>query len=376
VSPAFWPLLEQLTTDAKRRLAEANPEQVRKALTRRLTPADAPLLVSEAAGQFIEVMAHLARRLTILRFGRVITLYAPLYLSNYCQNQCLYCGFSARRPIERIALGLEQVEQEADIILSQGIRHLLLVTGEAPEKYGLDRIVEAARRLRPRVASLSVEIFPCSLTDYRRLVSAGVDGLVLYQETYQPQVYARLHPAGPKSDFAARLAAIEAGGEAGMRSLGVGALLGLAPPRLDACLLIQHAAWLERRFPRSRLAISFPRLRPVPGGIEAEHPVDDKLLVQFILAARLLLPDAEIVVSTREPAALRDRLLGLGVTRISAGSRTSPGGYSGKAMDDHAGQFFTEDRRSVSEVIQAVRAAGLDVALKDFDAAFCGEKST
>jgi len=210
-----------------------------------------------------------------------------------------------------------------------------------------------------------VEIPACDVVGYRRLAAAGVDGLVLYQETYLREVYVGLHPAGPKRHFDRRLEAVEAGGAAGLRSLGIGALLGLAPFRLDAVYLALHAQHLTRRFPGARVALSFPRLRPVSGGLTPASPVADADLAQLIVAHRLLFPDAEIVLSTREPATLRDRLLPLGVTRISAGSRTVPGGY--RCGGEAHGQFEPHDRRSVNEIARRLRALGLDVVTKDFD---------
>jgi 2-iminoacetate synthase len=356
-------------------LERVTPQQVQRALERPgvlRAERHAVVLLSPAARELLEPMARRARSLTLQRFGRTITLYAPLYLSSHCVNHCRYCGFAATRAVERRSLSVTQALEEARCLLDRGLRHLLLVCGEDPARYGVEQVAEVAAALRRAgAASVAVEIFPCDPAGYRRLAAAGVDGLVLYQETYQPGVYAELHPAGPKRDFARRLAAMEAGGAAGLRSLGIGALLGLAPHRVDGVYLLLHAAHLTRRFPGARLALSFPRLRPVPGGFApVEHRVSDAELVQLILAARLLLPDAELVLSTREPAALRDRLLPLGITRISAGSRTTVGGYARPGDDaQRQGQFPPEDRRSVAEVAEQVRAAGFDVVTKDFDAA-------
>jgi len=358
-------------TELAARLAAVEPGDVERLLrAERLGPNDASVIFSEAARALLEPLAQRARAVTRARFGRTINLYAPLYLSSHCVNGCTYCGFAAGRDLRRVRLSLTEARAEADHLLGQGIRHLLLVTGEDPARYGLDAVIEVARALRPRVASLAVEIFPTDEAGYCRLASAGVDGLVLYQETYDPERYAALHPSGPKRDFSARLAAVEAAGRAGLRSLGIGALLGLSPARVEACALAAHGAWLARRFPTARLAVSLPRLRPVPGGAGAEHPVDDATLAQLLVGMRLLFPDAELVVSTRESARLRDSLLPLGVTRISAGSRTTPGAYTSAAADDRAGQFATDDRRSVAEVVAAVRAAGFDPVMKDFDPAF------
>lgn len=351
------------------RLEAVRPGDVDRLLAApRIRPDAAPILFAPAAAERLEALARRAHRSTLERFGRTIALYAPLYLSSHCVNRCAYCGFAAGRDVPRSALSVDQALDEADALAAQGLRHLLLVTGEAPAVYGLDELCAAARALRPRVASLAAEIFACDEPGYRRLAAAGVDGLVLYQETYLRRRYRALHPAGPKRDFDRRLAAVEAAGRAGMRSLGIGALLGLSPPRIEACLLAAHADHLTRTHPGARLAISFPRLRPVPGGAPARHPVDDATLVQLIAGMRLLFPDAELVVSTREPARLRDRLLPLGVTRISAGSRTSPGGYRRRAGPT-AGQFTVDDQRSVAAVARAVRAAGYDVVCKDFDPA-------
>lgn len=335
-------------------------------------PSAAPVLLSPAARPHLEQMAQRARAVTRRRFGRTITLYAPLYLSSHCVNHCTYCGFAAPLDLPRRALSADEAAAEARALRAQGIRHLLLVTGEAPARYGLDALCQAVRRIRAHVASVAVEIAPCDEAGYRRLIAAGVDGLVLYQETYDPALYARLHPAGPKRSFTARLDAVEAGGRAGFRSLGIGALLGLAPWRAEVCALAWHGRHLARRFPGSRLAFSFPRLRPVAERRPEElYPLSDADLVQAIVVTRLLFPDAELVVSTREPAWLRDQLIPLGVTRMSAGSRTSPGAYgAGAAAAAGARQFETDDRRPVADVAAAIRAAGYDVVTKDFDSIF------
>ncbi|RME24419.1 MAG: radical SAM protein, partial [Deltaproteobacteria bacterium] len=324
IAGSFFELLNRINTEGlTASLEKVDERRVLRAIS--LAPQnDIPALFSRAAQGLLEKMAQRANRITLARFGRAVNLYAPLYLSNSCVNRCSYCGFAAHRQIPRIELDSAEALEQADFLLRQGIRHLLLVTGEDRRSYGLERILEISRLLRPRVASLSVEIFPCSEEEYRLLAAAGVDGVVLYQETYQRAVYDSVH-RGPKKDFLRRLGAIEASARAGMRTLGVGVLLGLAEPRLDACLLAMHAIWLQARFPGVRIAVSFPRMRPVEGGLPVQHEVDDSLLVQLVVAMRILLPDAELVLSTREPASLRDRMLPLGITRVSAGSRTTPG---------------------------------------------------
>ncbi len=364
---------DHVSADLPRQMAEKMASVDEGAVLRvlassRIKPEDAPVLFSPPARKYLEQLAQKSRRLTLERFGRAVTLYAPIYLSSACTNQCSYCGFAAHRDIERIKLSPEQAMQQAEILFEQGLRHWLLLTGEAPSVYGMDDICKVARLLRPKAASLSVEIFPTDLAGYKNLARAGVDGLVIYQETYDRDLYARIHEAGPKRNFDFRMSAIEHGGQAGFRTLGIGALLGLAHAPVEACMMAAHGAYLQKRFPQARLAISFPRLRPVPGGTPVLHPVSDADLTQLIVGMRLMFPDAELVMSTREPAPLRDRLIPLGITRMSAGSRTTPGGY-GHADDAEKGQFVTEDQRSVFEVASAIRAAGYDVVYKDFDPA-------
>ncbi len=355
------------------RIEAVSTAEVKRALACHLPGlANAPALFSPAAQSFLEEMAVRARAITQARFGRTMTLYSPIYLSNYCVNRCAYCGFAAHRTLPRKRLSLDEAVAPAGLVMDQGVRHLLLVTGEAPAEYGLDEICAVVRHIRERAASVAVEIFPCDQKQYQRLIDAGVDGLVLYQETYDVDVYQKLHLDGPKKDFDARLTAIEAGGAAGFRSLGIGSLMGLASHRVEAFYLAWHCHYLMRRFPHSKLAISFPRLRPVKDGTSILHKVNDADLAQLIVAMRLLYPDVEIVLSTRESAFLRDHLIHLGVTRMSAGSRTSPGGYGPTYIDHESGQFETDDRRDVAEVMAAIHRQGFDVVTKDFDPAFLG----
>jgi 2-iminoacetate synthase len=334
-----------------------------------IADADLPLLFSPAADAMIEPMAARSAALTERRFGRVIQLYAPLYLSSECVNQCTYCGFSRELDIARITLTPEQVEAEAAILHEEGFRHILLVAGEHRRIVNMDYLEECVRRLHMKFDSIAIEIQPLGVGDYRRLVAAGVDGLALYQEVYDPEIYSHYHLAGPKKNHAHRLDCIEFGGEAGMRSLGIGALLGLAPWRTEAAALALHGRWLQRRFWRSRIAVSFPRIQPSAHQYAPEFRVEDRDLAHMVFAMRLGLPDAELVISTREPAHLRDGLLGLGITRTSAGSRTNPGGYS--APESHDGEQFTIDDARPAEAIAGVIAGkGLEPVWKDFDRNF------
>jgi 2-iminoacetate synthase len=295
-------------------------------------------------------------------------LYAPLYLSNECVNRCTYCGFSHELSIQRTTLSVEAVYAEAERLHADGFRHLLLVAGEAPRIVDVAYLEAVARALRPRFDSLSIEVGTFDLAGYRRLVAAGIDGLALYQETYLPEVYQRVHVAGPKRRFERRLEAIDDGGRAGFRALGIGALLGLGPWQLEAYHLAMHARELTRAHWRSRIAISFPRIRGNAGGRAAPCPVSDRNFVQMICAMRLALPDAELVLSTREPAHLRDPLVELGITRMSAGSRTNPGGYT--QTEGSGEQFSIEDDRTASEIATMLCERGFDPVWKDFDRSF------
>lgn len=350
-------------------LRACGPADVERALRREALDArDVAALLSPSARPRLEELAQRSARLTRRRFGRVMQLYAPLYLSSECVNRCTYCGFSQELPVPRRTLSLGEVEAEAEAIRALGFRHLLLVAGEAPRAVDVRYLEEVASRLSRRFDSLSIETGPFPEEGYRRLVRAGVDGLTLYQETYAPDVYRRVHLAGPKHSYRRRLAFVEAGGRAGFRTLGLGALLGLAPWQLEAYALALHARALARTFWRARIAVSFPRIRPAAGGYVPAHPVADAELVQMICALRLALPDAELVLSTREPAALRDHLVGLGITRMSAGSRTSPGGYREEAPGTE--QFAVSDDRAPDEVARMLAGRGLEPVWKDFDRAF------
>lgn len=348
------------------RLDAVTLRDVDRALDRdTLEEHDVLALLSSAAVERLEPMAQKAQWLTRQRFGRTMQLYAPLYLSNECVNRCTYCGFSQELSIARTTLTVTQVVTEANYLHAEGFRHILLVAGEAPRIVNLEYLEAVAEALRPKFDSLSIEVGTFSLDGYKRLVAAGIDGLALYQETYLPDVYRRVHLAGPKNRFDRRIRAMDNGGTAGFRSLGIGALLGLGPWQLEAFYLAMHGRELSRRHWRSKLSVSFPRIRNNAGGTLAPHSVTDRDLVQMICAMRLGFPDAELVLSTREPADLRDCLMGLGITRMSAGSRTNPGGY----VEDHCTgeQFSIEDERSPSEVARALSERGLEPVWKDFD---------
>jgi 2-iminoacetate synthase len=263
---------------------------------------------------------------------------------------------------------VDEAEREGRFLHEKGFRHILLVSGEAPLEVGIDYLRKVAERLRPLFASIAIESYPMEKDDYQALVTAGVDGLIVYQETYDRECYREVHPAGRKSNYRRRLETPERGGAAGFRRLGIGALLGLSDWRVEGFFLALHARYLLRHFWRSHLTVSFPRLRPASGGFEPPFPVSDAAMVQLLTALRLFLPDAGLVLSTREPAELRDHLIPLGVTSMSAGSRTAPGGYSRDGSGE--AQFEIADHRDPETVAAVIRRLGYEPVWKDWDAAF------
>jgi 2-iminoacetate synthase len=322
-------------------------------------------LLSPAGREIYAEVAARARQLTVERFGRTMQLFAPLYLSNECVCTCTYCGFSQGLDIRRKTLRLDVVAKEAETLARRGIRNVLLVSAEHPKRVSAEYVAACIRETKSTMPYVALEIAAAEESDYRAYADAGCDGIVLYQETYDESVYAAHHLGGPKKRFAWRMDALERASKAGLRHLGIGALLGLADWRFDALALFMHARYLERHCWRSQINISFPRINPAEGGYVPSHPVDDAALAQLVCAFRLAFPSAGIVLSTREPAALRDRLATLGVTHMSAGSSTEPGGY--EHPGDAGGQFELEDLRAPEEVALALRAAGYDAVFKDWE---------
>ena len=339
----------------------------------------------------LESMAARSQAATIQYFGRVMRLFAPLYLSNECINNCKYCGFSRDNPILRVTLPVAQVIAEARHLGQEGFRNVLLVAGEHPRFVSngyLEACIRAVRE-QARVPGVSLEVGPMETEEYRPLVAAGAEGLIVYQETYHRPTYEEMHTAGPKRDFDWRLECPERAYAAGFRRLGLGALFGLHDWREEAAALAAHVDHLLRHCWKAHVSISLPRLRPAAGGFAPRCTLTDRELVQLICAFRLTFPQVGIVLSTREPAELRDALIPLGVTMMSAGSHTEPGGYTGVGRDDlhltvrgrrcdtdaasgpearAAGQFDIADTRSPAEVAAALRRRhGLEPVWKDWD---------
>jgi 2-iminoacetate synthase len=322
-------------------------------------------LIADDSDAHLERLAREAKRVRTERFGNAIKIYAPLYISNECINGCVYCGFNHKSPIERRTLTVDEATRETQALLDAGHRHILLVTGEHPKAAPIELLCDVAREIRKKAASVSIEGKPCSLKEYRKLAEAGIDGVTLYQETYDRKAYSAMHPSGPKKDYDNRLRAIDAAGEAGMRFLGIGALLGLDDWRSEACALFEHAHRLMKTHWKSSLTISVPRIRSQGIDFTPPRPVDDRSLTLMICALKIALPNCGVILSTREPAKLRDNLLPLGITQMSAGSVTKPGGYT--MRDDSGKQFSIEDTRTAAQVAERLRRAGFDPVFKDWE---------
>jgi len=347
------------------RAATATPADVHRALAAPHRGLDElAVLLSPAAADRLEDLAAAAHRLTIRRFGRVVRLFAPLYLSNECASTCTYCGFSSANDVVRRTLTPTEAAGEARALKERGFRHVLLVSGEHGRIVSREYLAECIRAVTTEVPSVSVEVQVWDTATYRGLVDAGCEGLVVYQETYDRKTYAATHLKGKKRNYEWRLGAPDRGAAAGMRQLGIGALVGLHDDwRADALTTAAHAQALVRRWWRCQITISVPRLRPAAGGYQPASPVSDRDMAQLACALRLVLPDVGLSLSTREAPALRDGLLRLGFTQMSAGSHTEPGGYS--EPSDAEPQFEISDTRTPDEVAGALRDAGYEPVWMD-----------
>jgi 2-iminoacetate synthase len=346
-------------------LENVSRQDVERALLKEsLGELDFLSLLSHNALGYLEPLAQKAQERTLANFGRVILLYAPLYISNYCDNHCLYCGFKHSNVIQRKKLSINEVEREAQEIAKSGIRQVLLLTGESKDLSPVSYIKECIQMVSRYFTSVGMEIYPLTEEDYLSLIAAGADSLTLYQETYDRDLYGRLHSRGPKSDYRFRLDAPQRAAEARMRQVNVGALLGLGEFQKDVFFAGLHGRWLQNNYSEIELGVALPRLQPNASGFICAHPLTDRELVQSLIAMRLFLPRAGIAISTRENSALRRNLIGLGVTRISAGSRTQVGGYALAATQE--GQFEVADTSSVEEVKAMITQKGYQPVCKDW----------
>lgn len=332
------------------------------------TPEDFMALVSPAAEKYLEEMAQISQGLTKKRFGNVIQMYIPLYVSNECQNICTYCGFSYENKLERLTLNEEQVLREVEVIKKFGYDHVLLVSGEANKTVGVDYFEKMIALIRPHFSSVMLEVQPLETHEYERLINAGVSTVLVYQETYHEENYKLYHPKGRKSNFNYRLETPERAGKAGLHRIGLGALLGLEDWRVDSFFTALHLDYLEKSFWKTKYSISFPRLRPATGYQPANHPMTEKELVQLICAWRIFNENVELSLSTRESPRFRDHAIRIGITSMSAGSKTDPGGYG---SESHAlEQFEVSDERSPQEIAAVIQSQGYEPVWKDWDKVF------
>ncbi|MBZ9613760.1 2-iminoacetate synthase ThiH [Rheinheimera maricola] len=327
--------------------------------------ADLQALLSPAALPMLPELAAKAQQLTRRRFGHTVQLYAPLYLSNLCANECTYCGFSLSQKVKRRTLNLAEIEQECLAIKALGIDQVLIVTGEHERKVGIDYFSNVLPLVRNYFSNVQLEVQPLSRADYHKLKALGVDAVMLYQETYSASAYLQYHLKGKKSDIHWRLDAPDRVGQADIDKIGIGILLGLTDWRTDAILLAQHLRCLQQRYWRCRFSLSVPRIRPCSGGGTIANPISDKELIQLICAFRLFAPELEISLSTRESAIFRQHVVPLAITSVSAGSKTQPGGYS--VEPENLEQFSIDDNRSPQEVAKAFIQQGLQPVWKDWD---------
>lgn len=326
---------------------------------------DFKALISPAAVPYLEQMAQLSHQLTQKRFGKTIQLFAPMYLSNECQNICTYCGFSLDNKVRRKTLTDQEILKEVEIIKSYGYDHILLVTGEANQTVGMSYFKHAIELIKPHFSHISLEVQPLEEEDYKELLDLGFNTVLVYQETYREEDYKKHHPKGKKSNFYYRLDTPDRIGRAGIHKIGLGALIGLEDWRTDSFFCAAHLDYLEKKYWETKYSISFPRLRPFSGGLEPKVAMNDKELVQLICAYRIFNEEVELSLSTRESEKFRDNVFKLGITSMSAGSKTDPGGYAAeeKALE----QFEISDERTPQQIADMIKNHGYEAVWKDWD---------
>lgn len=343
------------------------PKQVEIALGKRNhTIDDFMALISPAAKQYVEPMSVLSRKYTQQRFGKTIQFYVPLYLTNSCTNYCVYCGFNCNNKINRIILTDEQILEEVEAIKKIGdFQHILLVTGENPRDAGADYINNAINLVKPYFSSISIEVQPLKELEYKMLIDSGLNAVYCYQETYNKNRYKIYHPKGMKSKFDWRLDTFDRLGKAGIHKMGLGVLVGLEDWRTDVVMMAIHLRYLQKKYWQTKYSLSFPRMRPHEGAFQPNVLMSDKELAQTIFAFRIFDNDVEIALSTREDEKFRDNMATLGITSLSAGSKTDPGGYS--VYKNELEQFTVNDSRNPANVLESVKKQGYEVVWKDWD---------
>jgi 2-iminoacetate synthase len=350
-----------------KRLDEVKEGDVRRCLEKdKLATSDIIPLISNPASALLPEMRKKASLLKKMHFGKTVRLYMPLYISSYCINNCLYCGFRTASHSERKRLTQSEVLKDAKVIKSYGVDSLLLVTGEDPKFISVEFLANTVRTLKKMFSYVSLEIYPMELAGYQELFNAGAHGLTIYQETYDRRLYKVLHPSGPKRDYDYRLDAPARAAKAGFYNIGIGALLGLYDWRIEALSIATHAIWLKKHFWKSKIQFSFPRITPIEGEFKIPSPVSDVELEQMMLAFRIVFPENDIVISTRENCEFRSRAVQTCANQMSAGSSVIPGGYSSKEKGV-LGQFNRRDTRTVKQVKDDLKKLGLEAVFKDWD---------
>ena len=350
----------------KRSIYAKSSDDVLKALSAgKRTLEDFKALLSPAAAPFLEQMAQVSQELTLKRFGKVIQMYVPLYLSNECNNICTYCGFSLDNKMRRKTLSPIEIMQEVAVLKDMGFEHVLLVTGEANQTVNVDYFKKVLDLIHPHFAHISMEVQPLDLEEYMSLKPYGLNTVLVYQETYHQEDYKKHHPKGKKSNFKYRLETPDRLGQAGIHRIGLGVLIGLEDWRTDSFFTALHLDYLEKRYWQSKYSLSFPRLRPHSGGIEPKVEMNDRELVQLICAYRLFNQELELSISTRESPKFRNHIVKLGITAMSAGSKTNPGGYA--VEPGSLEQFEISDERSPDEIARIIQMQGYQPIWKDWD---------
>jgi 2-iminoacetate synthase len=367
---SFKDIFDSFQWDAvKETIYSKNKNDVENALnTSKKTLEDFKALISPAATGYLEPMAQISQKLTQKRFGKTIQLYIPLYLSNECNNICTYCGFSLDNKVRRRTLNEDEILEEVAVIKSLGYDHVLLVTGEANQTVHVAYFKKVLEIIRPHFAQISMEVQPLDTAEYGELIPLGLTSVLVYQETYHQEDYKKHHPKGKKSNFNYRLETPDRLGRAGIHKMGLGVLIGLEDWRTDSFFTALHLSYLEKTYWQTRYSLSFPRLRPFSGGLEPKVEMTDKELVQLICAYRIFNEEVEISLSTRESETFRNQCVRLGITSISAGSKTNPGGYA--VEPESLEQFEISDERSPSEIAEMIRKNGYEPVWKDWDRVF------
>ncbi|MCE7060330.1 2-iminoacetate synthase ThiH [Dyadobacter sp. CY343] len=334
-------------------------------LKQKRTLEDFKALISPAAAAYLEPMAQLSQKLTQKRFGKTVQMYIPLYLSNECTNICTYCGFSLDNKVRRRTLSEDEILQEIAVIKALGYDHVLLVTGEANQTVHVGYFKKVLKLIRPHFSMISLEVQPLDTDEYAELIPLGLNTVLVYQETYHQEDYRKHHPKGKKSNFNYRLETPDRLGKAGIHKMGLGVLIGLEDWRTDSFFTALHLDYLEKTYWQTRYSLSFPRLRPFSGGLEPKVEMTDRELVQLICAYRIMNEEVELSLSTRESEKSRNHCIALGITSISAGSKTNPGGYS--VAPESLEQFEISDERTPAQIAELIRSKGYEPVWKDWD---------